>query len=69
MADLSSAPFQLDGGRVAEDVQPGHSSISARADTADDMVSFLFCVHFLYSFSLQSWIVAIKYLLFTGCWA
>jgi hypothetical protein len=58
MADLSSAPFQLDGARAAEGVQPGHSSISARTDTADDMVSFHFCVHFL--FSLQSWIVAIK---------
>jgi sacsin len=48
MADLSSAPIQLDGGRAAEGVQPGHSSISARTDTADDMVSF----HFFCAFSL-----------------
>jgi sacsin len=68
MADLSSAPFQLDGARAAEGVQPGHSSISARADTADDMVSF----HFWCAFSL----LFVKLdcchkivLLFTGWWA
>ncbi|KAM0836846.1 hypothetical protein ACQ4PT_062049 [Festuca glaucescens] len=43
MADLSSAPFQLDGGRVAEVGPPGQSSISVRTEVADDMVSFLSC--------------------------
>ncbi|CAM0901691.1 unnamed protein product [Alopecurus aequalis] len=41
MADLSSAPFQLDGGRVAEAGQPGHSSSSARSEVADDMAAGL----------------------------
>ncbi|KAM0910828.1 hypothetical protein ACQ4PT_013891 [Festuca glaucescens] len=41
MADLSSAPFQLDGGRVAEAGPPGQSSISGRTEVAGDMAAGL----------------------------
>jgi sacsin len=49
MADLSSAPFQLDGGRVEEAGPPGQSSISGRTEVAGDMVSFLCCASLLFA--------------------
>lgn len=41
MADLSSAHFQLDGGRVAEVGQQGHTPINTRTDVVDDMAAGL----------------------------
>ncbi|KAL6651611.1 hypothetical protein ACP70R_010536 [Stipagrostis hirtigluma subsp. patula] len=37
MADLSSAPFQVDVGRVAEGVQEGNSSINTRTEVTEDV--------------------------------
>lgn len=42
MADLSSAPFQLDGARVAEGGQQGLSSIYTRTEVTGDVVRFAF---------------------------
>ncbi|KAF8769255.1 hypothetical protein HU200_006764 [Digitaria exilis] len=46
MADLSSAPFQVDGDRVAQDGQES-LSITASPEVTEDLVGFMFIFYFL----------------------